>query len=205
MQKSAGFLLLLFLLTFYSHAQDSIGISYAKRISENDLRSYLEVLTSDSLEGRETGRRGQKKAAAFIEKNFRSLSLKPISHGGYIQHTYLSARANGGRNFVVNEKKFVYARDYFFSESFTDTTYLFKKIHFAGYGINTKNYNDYKKIEQDSIFIVFEGFPKTKRSDASIEVKAIISEKAKAAAGKGATLLLVITDWLDQIVDRALY
>jgi len=203
MQKAAGIFLLLFQFQFYCVAQDSIAISFAKRISENDLRSYLEVLASDSLEGRETGRPGQKKAAAFIENHFRSLSLKPISHGGYIQYTPLSARANGGRNFVVNEKKFVYMRDYFYPQNFTDTTYLFKKIHFAGYGISTKKYDDYKKLKSvNEVVMVIDGLPGSNNDTRGLADPAY---KAKIASSKGAKLLMLIAGELDLMTEQFLY
>jgi hypothetical protein len=202
MQKSAGFLILFFLLQFYCQAQDSIAISYAKRISEDDIRRYLEVLASDSLEGRETGKTGQKRAAAFIENHFRSLSLTPVSHEGYLQHTPLSARANGEKNFIINDKKFVYMRDYFYPDGFSDTTYIFKKILFAGYGITGKYYDDYKKVKADGgVFMIFDSVP----SQRKLRPIYSISHKAKEAASHKAELLFVITDSLDLIAQLYVY
>jgi len=202
------FSLLVLLLLFREgvHAQDSISISYAKRISPEALQPFLEVLASDSLEGRETGRPGQKKAAAFIENHFRSLSLKAVSHGGYIQHTPLSARANGSRNIKVNDKSFVFMRDYFYPEGFKDTTYLFHKILFAGYGISSENYDDYKKIKMDSGAVMFfDGMPVKKNNQPSILTSVDLQQKAKTAAAKGATMFFLITDSLENIIERSLY
>jgi hypothetical protein len=169
MKKSLGIFLLLLYIQVHCFAQDSIGISYAKRITSESFRLFVDVLTSDSLEGRETGRRGQKKAAAFIENHFRSLPLNPPSHGGFLQYTSLSARANGSRNFKANEKNFVFMRDYFYPQGSIDTTYVFKKIHFAGYGISTEKYDDYKKIKLDGgVVLFFDGIPKTKKLNATI-------------------------------------
>jgi hypothetical protein len=206
MQRSTVFFLLLFPFYFHGFAQDSIGISYAKKITADDIRPYLEVLASDSLEGRETGRRGQKRAAAYIENHFKSLSLIPPSHGGYIQHTPLSARANGGRNFKMGDKNFVYMRDYFYAQETLDTTYLFKKIYFAGYGIHTLHYNDYKKIHPDSgVVMVLDGVPKNKKLQIELQLNADVFQKNSNVANEGAKLLFVITDSLDQIIDRNLY
>src|SRR5438445_871683 len=83
------------LFTFhFSLAQDSTAIRYASQITADDLKPYLSVLASDSLEGRETGKIGQKKAAHFIATYFEKLNLKPISHGGYYQEISLSTRVN---------------------------------------------------------------------------------------------------------------
>jgi len=207
MQRLTFYLFVLFLLfRHHVHAQDSISISYAKRISPEDLQPFLEVLASDSLEGRETGRPGQKKAATFIENHFRSLSLKPVSHGGYLQHTPLSARANGSRNIKVNDKSFVFMRDYFYPEGFKDTTYLFHKILFSGYGISKENYDDYKKIKMDpGAVMFFEGNPVKKKKQLSNTSSIVLRQKVQTAASKGATMIFVITDSLDNIIERSLY
>jgi hypothetical protein len=206
MHRLTVFFLLLFPFHFYGFAQDSVGISYAKKITAEDMRPYLEVLASDSMEGRETGREGQKKAAAFIENHFRLLSLKPPSHGGYIQHTPLSARANGGRNFKIGDKNFVYMRDYYYDSRYKDTTYLFKKIYFAGYGFHTSKYNDYKKTNSDGdIVVVLDGIPSTKKLDPEVLSQEHIFQKTLNASGQGAKLLLVITDSLEQMIEHSLY
>ena len=51
------------------------------------LKKHLKVLTSDSLEGRETSYPGQKKAALYISDYFKKIGLKPIGDNGtYFQH-----------------------------------------------------------------------------------------------------------------------
>lgn len=69
-------LMVIVILAFQLNGQDKKAIKFAKTITENDLESYLSVLASDSLEGRETGERGQKMAAAYIREKFRSFGLK---------------------------------------------------------------------------------------------------------------------------------
>ena len=59
-------------------AQKDESIKYANTITIEDLREHLMVLSSDALEGRETGMGGQKMAAAYIEYQFKTDGLKPI-------------------------------------------------------------------------------------------------------------------------------
>ena len=59
-------------------AHDSLALHYSKTIREADLNNYLSILASDALEGRDTGSRGQKMAAAFIREHFRDNQLEPI-------------------------------------------------------------------------------------------------------------------------------
>ncbi|HNG88760.1 MAG TPA: hypothetical protein PK858_01100, partial [Saprospiraceae bacterium] len=48
---------------------------FAEGIRAEDLRPLVQVLASDSLEGRETGKPGQRKAANFIAQQFKALNL----------------------------------------------------------------------------------------------------------------------------------
>ncbi len=50
-------------------------VPYAAGIRAADLKSLVDVLASDSLEGRETGEAGQRKAADFIAQQFKALGL----------------------------------------------------------------------------------------------------------------------------------
>jgi len=61
-----------------SSIKDSLAIRYANTITEGDLNNYLSILASDALEGRDTGSRGQKMAAAFIREHFKDNRLEPI-------------------------------------------------------------------------------------------------------------------------------
>ncbi len=58
-------------------AQDKKSLKYGKTITAADLRAKLSVLAHDSLEGRETGERGQMIAARYIADKFKSYGLKP--------------------------------------------------------------------------------------------------------------------------------
>ncbi|MDQ3535302.1 MAG: M28 family metallopeptidase [Bacteroidota bacterium] len=53
-------------------------IQFSESITVNDLYEHLSILASDSLEGRETGKRGQKMAAEYIKKEFIKNDLLPV-------------------------------------------------------------------------------------------------------------------------------
>jgi hypothetical protein len=71
------------------HAQsfdNAARIGY-ESIQAMDLENHVSVLSSDSLEGRETSYPGQKKAAQYIASIFKKLNLEPIGDNGtYFQH-----------------------------------------------------------------------------------------------------------------------
>jgi len=53
-----------FLLSFTSFSQLEEASKYANTITNEDLTDLLSIIASDAMEGRETGERGQKMAAA---------------------------------------------------------------------------------------------------------------------------------------------
>jgi hypothetical protein len=68
-----------------SKAQDNDPDVYANLISERALMKHIDILCSDSLEGRQTGLLGQKKAARYIADYFEYLNLKPAYDSSYFQ------------------------------------------------------------------------------------------------------------------------
>src|SRR4030095_9056527 len=74
----------LFLSSLFVAAQKkTVPSSFAKTITADDLRRHLYVVAGKEMEGRETAMPGQKKAAAYIENQFRSLGLRPGNNGNY--------------------------------------------------------------------------------------------------------------------------
>lgn len=65
-----------FLLNFFPDPEPRI--MFSESINKNDLYEHLSVLASDSLEGRETGQRGQKMAAEYIKNEFIDNDLLPV-------------------------------------------------------------------------------------------------------------------------------
>ena len=63
--------LILLVLTFSTKLISQENIKYSETITSKDLYKHISVLASDSLEGRETGKRGQKMAADYIMNHFK--------------------------------------------------------------------------------------------------------------------------------------
>ena len=94
---------------FILATQEPLPKKYGDKISATDLEEYLSILASDAMEGRETGKRGQKMAAAFIRAHFEDLGLTGPIGGNYYQpmefyttergETYLASGTNRFSNF----------------------------------------------------------------------------------------------------------
>ena len=74
-------LLLLFPLILFSQE----NVKFSKTIVIKDLQQHLNVLASDSLEGRETGKPGQKMAAEYIKNHFKKIGIPPYKGNKYYQ------------------------------------------------------------------------------------------------------------------------
>lgn len=106
------------LMSFQSVGQDKKALKYAKTITTEDLRAHLSVLASDSLEGRETGERGQKMAAEYIRSKFQALGLTPpVKTGDSVSYyqsyplkklTYNTSYLKKGDEILENTVDFLY-------------------------------------------------------------------------------------------------
>ena len=61
------------------------NLKYAETIKVEDLEKHLITLSSDSMEGRETGKKGQKMAADYIMNHFKNIGIPPYKKKSYYQ------------------------------------------------------------------------------------------------------------------------
>jgi len=110
--------ILLFFISFYSTVlvaqENPIARQYGEQVLLSDLKDNLSIIASDALEGRKTGSRGQKMAAAFIRAHFEELGLAGPVDGSYYQNVPLYAITAGNAMIKTNTaslqnyKDFVY-------------------------------------------------------------------------------------------------
>ena len=85
-------LILLLFLPSVLFAQENI--KFSETITVQDLEKHLIILASDSLEGRETGKKGQKMAADYIMNHFKNIGVLPYKKNTY----YQKFRVKNGRH-----------------------------------------------------------------------------------------------------------
>ncbi|MEM6523269.1 MAG: M28 family peptidase [Bacteroidota bacterium] len=88
--KKISLVLIVVLFSWNAFSQsEEDALKYVEGITKDELYDKLSILASDAMEGRDTGERGQKMAAAFIRDHFEGLGLKgPVAEGtggGYYQ------------------------------------------------------------------------------------------------------------------------
>lgn len=113
---------------------------YQYYIKKEELKEHLIVLASDSLEGRATGKKGQKEAANFIKNKFQEMDVAPaISNNKYFQtYTVVSVFPSG--KLGINEDEFSFYNDFIFFEESVVSKLSEKEIIYIP--IHAKNKNE---------------------------------------------------------------
>ncbi|HEV7382081.1 MAG TPA: M28 family peptidase [Dyadobacter sp.] len=199
-----------------TYAQDNAA-KYAETITPADLKKHLVIIASDSLEGRDTGSPGQKKAAEYVVKHFKEYGLQPIAteadgSKSFLQKYTLYKRGFGEVYVKAGSKTYGFNKDFYLNGILDIPQELSTPVVLAGFGIQEAAYNDYANLDvKDKAVIVFEGEPKLKNgkfllsgSDEKSKWTGPVSwqNKAKLALEKGAKYVLVITDKTGEDLDK---
>ncbi|MES1226079.1 MAG: M28 family peptidase, partial [Bacteroidota bacterium] len=185
----------------HAFAQTSDASKYASLITGDELKKQLTIIASDEMEGRETGTEGQRKAAAYIESQFKLLGLKiPQGMSGYQQLYPLYKDSIADLSLKVDDYTATYGSDYVIPKANPAGQFNANEIVFAGYGIEDDKYNDYAGLDvKGKLVVIFLGEPKkdfdyiiTGSPNSSEWTYPGLSKKLALAAGKGAAGVFVI-------------
>lgn len=122
------------LLTVSVNAQNPDAKKYGSQITAAELKEYLTIIASDALEGRETGTRGQKMAAAFIAAHFQELGFKAPVNGSYYQPVELYSSVTGEAYLKVGQTKLDNFAGIIYSGTGDSGGEISLPVVFAGYG-----------------------------------------------------------------------
>lgn len=190
---------------------------YAASITPSDLKKHLIIIASDSLEGRDTGSPGQKKAAEYVSKYYKQYGLQPIATDtdgskSYLQKYKLYKRSWGEVYVTSHGKKYEFNKDFYLNGLLDIPEEVSSNVVTLGYGIDDPKYSDYAGQDVDGkSVIIFEGEPKsgdgtylfggtTEKSKWSGPVSWQV--KAKLAHEKGAKYVFIITDKTGEDLDK---
>ena len=196
--------ILILCISTVSYAQKGKELTkFSKVITPAALKEKLSVIASAEMEGRETASPGQKKAAAYIESEFKRMGLLP-GNGTSYQQTYpvyqdiLTAKA-----VFVNGATFEWDKDFTFSlQTISNGKWDYSNVVFAGYGIvdDAKGINDYAGLDVKGKLVLIvegakEGMPTMGQGGnrAFNANPASPMAKMRAANAKGAAGLLIVS------------
>jgi Zn-dependent M28 family amino/carboxypeptidase len=136
----------------------SPGSRVARTLDARVLRSHLEFLADDALEGRAPGTRGGRTAAKYIAAQFERLGLEPAGESGtYFQPVPIIALTPEPSLGVSGGAPLAWKKDYVMW-SMRDDTLVNARADavFAGYGIVAPEYgwNDYAGLEAKGKIVI---------------------------------------------------
>ncbi|MEX0995018.1 MAG: M28 family peptidase, partial [Balneolaceae bacterium] len=134
-------------LSFNSSETNRNLNEYGKFITEDFLYEHLSVLAHDSLNGRETGMPGQKKAARYLSDFYTDLGIEPMGNENYYQTFLLNAEFTDSlvyQTYRIDEKDTLQVSRSTASPSssaeflrlFGGSVPLNGRVVFAGFGVN---------------------------------------------------------------------
>src|SRR5258708_6062086 len=134
---------------------------FAKTITADDLKKHLYIVAGKEFEGRETATEGQRKAAAYIENDFKNLGLRPGNGDSYQLYYPVFQDSLESAELSVNDQSFTLNKDFFASTGANFNAELMGgEVVFAGYGISDSSRNDYKGLDvKGKIVLVLGGQP----------------------------------------------
>ncbi|TLD70141.1 M28 family peptidase [Phragmitibacter flavus] len=200
--------------------------STAADINPADLRTHVEYLASEELEGRLTGTKGEQLATQYIADVFASIGLKPFGNDSYFDPFDFTAGVALGKenrltltNTATPNSPIEFAADKDWRPlSFSQTgTIDASDIVFAGYGIETPDngtgadgkkmevYSSYAHLEvKDKWVLVFRYLPEgiTQERRNELIPYSSLRHKSLIARQKGARGLLVVSGPNSKVVGQ---
>lgn len=192
------------MLLIAARAQD-VATPFAESITAADLKTHLTYLASDELEGRMTGSAGQKKAAEYLVKQFQSYGLKGLGPNGSMLQDYELVQRGWGEVYLKTKQgtRQIYQDFYVYGlTSVPEEADL--GVVFAGYGIETDAYSDYRTADvAGKAVVILDGEPKkadgtywlsgTDKETSKWNGASSVQTKARLAREKGATQVFFVS------------
>jgi hypothetical protein len=163
-------------------AQGDVALKYGNLITPSDLKENLSIIASDALEGRKTGTRGQKMAAAFISNHFDELGLGAPVNGSHYQVVELYSSAPGETYVKLGESKYTNFNEvvYFGAADTGGETAL--DVVFAGKGTEADFAN--LNVKDKAVLVLQDAL--------SFNALSAVRKINELARGKGAKMLLLV-------------
>ncbi len=161
--------------------------------------SYIKILASESMQGRESGQPGAAMAEEYIASKFKEWGLEPAGDSGTyfqnftIEHSHIE---EGVKLEIITERQrreFYYGEDWRVQE-YSGSGNFTSEIVFVGYGIHApeKNYDDYAGVDVKGKVVLFTtGAPQ--KISKELGEAASMEKRVEAAQKLGARGIMTFT------------
>ena len=204
-------LLSFFWLVVTLNNQLNAQIDNSEEIKVSELKSHINYLASDELEGRLPGAEGGKKAAEYIRERLKAMGLKLLGENGF-QYFEVTKEVAPGENNYFN----IGSINAEFGENYYPFTYskngeFTAPLVFAGYGFNFESdsisWNDYEDFDVEKKWvIILRGSPDDSHSSPYF-TQSSLRKKILRAKDAGATGVIFVSgekfDENDELLDLA--
>lgn len=180
--KKNSLLLLVCLFAQLGWAQENPAVKYANLITTTELKENLSILASDALEGRKTGTRGQKMAAAFISNHFEQLGLAAPVNGSYYMPVELYSLAPAEIYVRAGVAKYSNFNEVMYYGSVDSNGELSADIVFVGKGRE----EDYANLEVKDKAVAIQSDP------LSFNIMSGLRKPVALAREKGAKMVFIL-------------
>lgn len=134
---------------------------YGNTITSSELKELLYTYASDEFEGRETGEPGHDLATSYLQEKYMSMNVaSPYGNNDYLQEVPLEKRKLSEASLTIHGKEATIYDDYIPPTNINIPAFNITEIVYVGYGIDAKNYSDYKNLDiKNKIVLIKSGEP----------------------------------------------
>lgn len=176
----------------------------AERISQDNIREYLEVLSADDMEGREAGHPGNIKAAEYLADKLESFGYEtPVRTTGYFQYFPLYNQRWENTTITIDKNEYDHLTDFYALPSQNPNLPSFhtEEILYLGYGQTSEDYNDFQEVDlANRVVIIREGQPS--QLGGTTSPSELEGHKLQAARNAGVRLIFVISNQYNSRLGR---
>jgi hypothetical protein len=179
-------------------------------VDASELDEHIRHLSSDAMEGRGTGSRGERMAGDYLAKELARYGLEGgAADGGFFQSFQVAGRSRLAEGAALKLKVGAWYREFELKTDwnpfgFTGDFEGSVPLVFAGYGVTDpeRGYDDYAGLDvRGKAVLVLRHEPREKEG---IGLHSRFDQKAKNAKAHGAVAMLVVTDPVNHAGDDSL-
>ncbi len=186
-----------FISTLAIAQKNKDAAKFAQTITQKDLKDQLTIVASAEMEGRETATPGQKRAAAYIESQFKEFGLLPGNGNSYQQVYPVFQDELKSATLDLYNLNFAYDKDFTINLSnAVNGTFRVNEVVFVGYGNVDKEKDDYKNINVKGKWVMLLEANATdidKDENSTTTNQRAVFAKINAATKNGAAGVIVVS------------